>query len=523
MEEESDSVSVTSVGEGDGETWTFVNSEECPINEAKLLEDSDNCSDHGSDGSSIVIVEESNTQVNSPVTVEESALSDADVYEEGSETSLGSELHSPNIATRDSFEISESSGLLISSKEEEPPSSYIEPVEKKCENKVVLDKNLAQVIVPEESNLQVPKEADLETTQEFDTKVLKGVSTEVSKKVDTEVPKEFDSNVLEETDIKVPKEFNLEALKEPDTEVSKVVDIEVSKEVDVETSKEVNPEVPKEFNAELSIKTDPEISNEAVSQASEKDEFEFPVVSKLEEQVSNIVSDVCKEELKNPEESTKGHYNIQDEQEQELCASHHDIPVNLGQVQPSTEPEVFIGTVGITENPTEVEVPDCHLYSESKAEIHSEKEISEDFCSDNESLIEELMDRDDLFENSNEGEMLDDSILESDSLIECSLGSSNQTNLESSPSPIRMIENPIMPTKPDLLHEASHLEEELDQLDYSSFSNPDLPAELNIANIFRERHYVHHPNQRLNIQLTYFVAFVMAAVIGFALGHIIGN
>jgi L-rhamnose mutarotase len=77
--------------------------------------------------------------------------------------------------------------------------------------------------------------------------------------------------------------------------------------------------------------------------------------------------------------------------------------------------------------------------------------------------------------------------------------------------------------KPDLLEEANRIEEELeDQLDYSSLTNQELPAELNVANIFRQRHYVHHPNQRLNCQLSYVVAFVMAAVIGFALGNIIG-
>jgi len=75
--------------------------------------------------------------------------------------------------------------------------------------------------------------------------------------------------------------------------------------------------------------------------------------------------------------------------------------------------------------------------------------------------------------------------------------------------------------KPDLLEEAQRIEE-LDQLDYSTVSNPDLPAELNLANIFRERHYVHHPNQRLNVQLSYVVAFAMAAVAGFALGNIVG-
>lgn len=73
--------------------------------------------------------------------------------------------------------------------------------------------------------------------------------------------------------------------------------------------------------------------------------------------------------------------------------------------------------------------------------------------------------------------------------------------------------------KPDLLEEANRIEE-LDQLD---LSNTGLPPELNVANIVRDRHYVHHPNQRLNLQLSYVVAFALAAVIGFALGNIIGS
>ena len=82
MEEESDSFSVTSVGEGDGETWTFVNTKQFPINGGKPLEDSDNCSDHGSDGSSIVIIDDLNPQVNNLGAVEESRPSIADVYGE---------------------------------------------------------------------------------------------------------------------------------------------------------------------------------------------------------------------------------------------------------------------------------------------------------------------------------------------------------------------------------------------------------------------------------------------------------
>jgi len=91
----------------------------------------------------------------------------------------------------------------------------------------------------------------------------------------------------------------------------------------------------------------------------------------------------------------------------------------------------------------------------------------------------------------------------------------------SSPSPIIPVPSIARIVKPDLLEEANRIEE-MDQLDYSAVSNPDLPPELNIANIFRDRHYVHHPNQRLNLTLTYIVAFAMAAVVGFALGHVIG-
>ncbi len=76
--------------------------------------------------------------------------------------------------------------------------------------------------------------------------------------------------------------------------------------------------------------------------------------------------------------------------------------------------------------------------------------------------------------------------------------------------------------KPDLLEEANRIEE-LDLMDYSSVTNPDLPAELVVSNIVRDRHYVHHPNQRLNVQLSYIVAFVLAAAVGFALGHIVGK
>jgi hypothetical protein len=75
--------------------------------------------------------------------------------------------------------------------------------------------------------------------------------------------------------------------------------------------------------------------------------------------------------------------------------------------------------------------------------------------------------------------------------------------------------------KPDLLEEANRIEE-MDQMDYSTLTNQDLPADLNLAAISRERHYVHHPNRRLNLTLSFVVAFSMAAVIGFGLGHFIG-
>lgn len=76
--------------------------------------------------------------------------------------------------------------------------------------------------------------------------------------------------------------------------------------------------------------------------------------------------------------------------------------------------------------------------------------------------------------------------------------------------------------KPDLLEEANRIEE-LDQYDYSSVTNPDLPPELNVGAILRERAYIHRPNQRLNLQLSYFVAFALAAVFGFALGNLVGT
>lgn len=76
--------------------------------------------------------------------------------------------------------------------------------------------------------------------------------------------------------------------------------------------------------------------------------------------------------------------------------------------------------------------------------------------------------------------------------------------------------------KPDLLEEANRIEE-LDLMDYSAVTNPDLPAEIAVANIIRDRHYVHRPNQRLNEKLSFVMAFALAAVVGFAIGHVIGT
>lgn len=93
----------------------------------------------------------------------------------------------------------------------------------------------------------------------------------------------------------------------------------------------------------------------------------------------------------------------------------------------------------------------------------------------------------------------------------------------SSPSPAAEVPpRNFVISKPDLLEEANRIEE-LDLMDYSAVTNPDLPAELVVANIVPDRHYVHHPNQRLNLQLTFIVAFALAAVFGFALGHIVGK
>lgn len=106
-------------------------------------------------------------------------------------------------------------------------------------------------------------------------------------------------------------------------------------------------------------------------------------------------------------------------------------------------------------------------------------------------------------------------------------GLANSSSLASSVSSLPQQQASPVPepsiriTKPDLLEEAKRIEE-LDQMDLSTLTNVDLPPELNVANIFRDRHYVHHPNQRLNMTLTYVMAFALAAAVGFALGNIVG-
>ena len=279
---------------------------------------------------------------------------------------------------------------------------------------------------------------------------------------------------------------------------------------------------PEEVNTDIYNEADPEVSEESITQIPEEDELQFPVVvSKLEDQISGTNFVEYLEQWKNiggaPEEIS----HIQ--HEQDFSASHHGIRVKPEQVEPFIESEIDAHTVDFPQGLVEVQETSGHQISEElSAETNNENETSVESYSDGESLLEELMD-DDSFENSNVKEMTDGSTTESESWSECSVRSSSPSNLEQSPTPLSNHENGVLHTKPDLLCEASHLEEELDQMDFLSISNPDLPAELDIANILRERHYVHHPNQRLNVQLTYFVAFVMAAVIGFAFGHIIGN
>jgi len=582
MEEESDSFSVTSVGEGDGETWTFVNTKQFPINGGKPLEDSDNCSDHGSDGSSIVIIDDLNPQVNNLGAVEESRPSIADVYGEDDEKSSGSAPNSPNIKILNDFsEVSENSGLKVNL--EEHSSSDINYVQKKWEDRKVHQESLTKFTVYGETD--VSKEAGVKVSQEFDTQILEKVDTKFSTIIKTEVCKKVDPEdvcnnispeICEEVSQEVCEEVVREVREEVGQEVREAVVLEVCEEVGTEVCKEVSQEVCKEVSQEVCKEVsqtvceevsqtvceevsqtvleevgqtvceevckeaDPQISEEVgqvvskegdtetsketvtlVTLVPERNESPIPVDSELKNQVSDTDLDSCLGHLENAEESARKIYDVQGEQKPSTL--HHNIPVNLEQAQSSTEPEIYAETVDIPEGLAEVEEISSHQTSEEfEAEMNHEKEMLEDFCSDDESFIEELMDQDDLFETNNERELLDNSTTESDSLIDSSPGSSILSNLEQSPTPLMTLENRLRPTKPDLLHEATHLEEELDQLDYSCIGNQGLPDDLNIANIFRERHYVHRPNQRLNVQLSYFVAFVMAAVIGFALGHVIG-
>ena len=55
MEEASESLPVTTVQEEEDEVWTFVGKGGISTDGTFLLEDSDDFSDHGSDGSSIII------------------------------------------------------------------------------------------------------------------------------------------------------------------------------------------------------------------------------------------------------------------------------------------------------------------------------------------------------------------------------------------------------------------------------------------------------------------------------------
>ena len=599
MEEASESLPVTTVQEEEDEVWTFVGKGGISTDGTFLLEDSDDFSDHGSDGSSIIIVNEIAEQVNNPVAVEEPTLSDTEVYDEGDENYSSLESYSHDISVvGDSSDLARNFVLKIDSWEDEFTQI-------KCENKVVLEESSSDEIdaqaleeanwkvLQEEKNPEIttktdieasekvvpkiseevaesdadisdevhtealkevdavilegadilfPEEIDTEISKEVDGEVSKGFDPEVSEEVDVsdevhaEAPEKVDAVILKEADIVFPKEVNTEISKEVDGEVSKGFDPEVSEEVDVSDEvyaeapkkidavilKEADMVFPEEVNTDIYNEADPEVSEESITQIPEEDELQFPVVvSKLEDQISGTNFVEYLEQWKNiggaPEEIS----HIQ--HEQDFSASHHGIHVKPEQVEPFIESEIDAHTVDFPQGLVEVQETSGHQISEElSAETNNENETSVESYSDGESLLEELMD-DDSFENSNEKEMTDGSTTESESWSECSVRSSSPSNLEQSPTPLSNHENGVLHTKPDLLCEASHLEEELDQMDFLSISNPDLPAELDIANILRERHYVHHPNQRLNVQLTYFVAFVMAAVIGFAFGHIIGN
>ena len=122
---------------------------------------------------------------------------------------------------------------------------------------------------------------------------------------------------------------------------------------------------------------------------------------------------------------------------------------------------------------------------------------------------------------------VDDVIESEDETWDLDLGALvNNASLSSSVSSLVQEPEPVpafhaSTVKPDLLEEANRIEE-LDLMDYSAVTNPDLPPELTVANIIRDRHYVHRRDQRLNVQLSFFVAFALAAVVGFALGNIVG-
>ena len=109
---------------------------------------------------------------------------------------------------------------------------------------------------------------------------------------------------------------------------------------------------------------------------------------------------------------------------------------------------------------------------------------------------------------------------------EFNLGNSDSTStissVSSSPQHQVFLRQGQPIAKPDLLEEANRIEE-FDQVDLSSLTNQDLPPDLHLATINRERHYIHHPNRRLNMVLSLAMAFSLAGVVGFGLGHFIGE
>jgi hypothetical protein len=136
---------------------------------------------------------------------------------------------------------------------------------------------------------------------------------------------------------------------------------------------------------------------------------------------------------------------------------------------------------------------------------------------------------DDQFTDSIDGESEDETWdLSSEALINANSLASSVSSLVQpplSPSPIMISADGYQRShamlKPDLLEEANRIEE-LDLMDYSAVTNPDLPAETVVGNIVPDRHYVHRPNERLNEKLSFVMAFALAAVFGFAIGHLIG-